>query len=128
MKDFRVRDEIVFGEPVDWSRNRGGIKSFKGMDHDALAELVQKGFADPQTKQNDSPSIAEFLSLLQKYGGSVDGYLVSPFQRDCRVAVDSITIPIPCRGDKKFVLDMIDLARTASEIDETDSGIRFWWD
>ena len=86
------RDQILFGtyNPEEYS---GGVRSFSRVAPEAIATLIEKGYADPDEEQNNSPCIQEFLDFceqhpLVKY--TLSGYTVSREREDCRVSVDQI--------------------------------------
>jgi hypothetical protein len=91
-KRFEERDRLIFGEPVDWERESGGMKSFVAMDADTLQELVEGGFAQRGDRQNAAPPLSAFLGFMRACPGKflAHGYAISPARPDCRVTVEGL--------------------------------------
>lgn len=126
-KDSKERDSIIFGEPQDWGRKNGGILSFDAMLSEQLDELVRLKHADPETCQNCSPSIAEFLEFLKENQGFLaHGYVVSPNRDDYRVSVEGITYS----GDasKEEIITFVNFCHHADELELENNFLRAWWD
>lgn len=125
-KQAKERDKIIFGS-YDPNAYMGGIRKFKNLEVRDLRTLVNKGFADPEDAQNNSPTLGELLNFAEEYGPNsyvFDGYVVSPNRSDCRVSVDSIKMV-----DNDFYSDEEEQAfeELTKYADEKDFGYA-WWD
>lgn len=133
MKDVTERDTLIFGQPINWKSNSGGIARFSGIHLPTLKKLIDLGYADPQETQNDSPTIQEFLEFMSVYPNvTVHGYVVSPYREDCRVSVEGIECPLGIMNiedhyDKVQMHDMLYLCRYADEL-TFDNSFYAWWD
>ena len=122
--DEKRRDEIIFGK-YDPSAYLGGLRHFDGMTRETLHRLIDEGFVDVDTTQNDSPSIQDFLDFMDMHDGYVvGGYVVSARRSDYRVSVDAITktTKITEADDLKTFVEFARLA------DEFNSDGFAWWD
>ena len=122
--DEKRRDEIIFGKH-DSSAYLGGVRHFDDMTRETLHRLIDEGFVDVDTAQNDSPSIQDFLDFMDMHDGYVvGGYVVSARRSDYRVSVDAITktTKITEADDLKT---FVEFARLADEFN-TDGFA--WWD
>jgi len=129
--DQELRDSKLFrplwaikygGDPY-----MGGVMRFAEMDYDTLQWMVDNRFADPEERQNDSPSISEFLKFLKLLPNfRAIGYVVDKERSDYRLSVEGIT------GDNLAAIDIIDFVNFAREADEfeinLDGTCRAWWD
>lgn len=133
MKDVTERDTLIFGQPINWESNSGGIASFSGIHLPTLKKLIDLGFADPEEAQNDSPTIGAFLEFMSVYPNvTVLGYVVSPNREDCRVSVEGIECSLGIMGledkeDKVQMCAMLDLCKYADEL-AFDYSFYAWWD
>lgn len=127
-KDSKERDSIIFGEPQKWKNNRGGgIVQFDSLLAEQLDELVRLKHADPETRQNNSPSIASFLEFLQENPKfRATGYIVSPDREDYRVSIEGITYD----GDasKEEIITFVHFCNGADELELDSESLRAWWD
>lgn len=62
-----ARDTLIFGETIDWSKTQ--LEYFSALPVSVPTELIEKGFADPEETQNDSPTIQEFVEFVEVYPG-----------------------------------------------------------
>ncbi len=116
---------------VDTKDESLGIKRFGDIDLPTLRALVQEGFANPTTNQNDSPAIGDFLGMLEQHPElRVGGYTVPLSRADYRVSVDSITVDIddvPAER-KDAVLELFEmLSRTATNTEPGGGSHGCWW-
>ncbi|MFO0632871.1 MAG: hypothetical protein U0168_08480 [Nannocystaceae bacterium] len=116
---------------VDTRTKSLGIKRFGDIDLPTLRALVQEGFANPTTNQNDSPAIGDFLGMLEQHPElRVGGYTVPLSRADYRVSVDSITVDIddvPAER-KDAVLELFEmLSRTATNTEPGGGSHGCWW-
>lgn len=136
------RDQMIFGMYDPEEYKRGGIRSFSRVDPKTVAALVEKGYANPDEAQNNSPCIQEFLDFCEQHPKTdytLSGYTVSRERADCRVSVDQIIGILDMSKEGVTLNDAIEeiLAfyerfRYADEIEVTQDGdsITFyaWYD
>lgn len=129
-RNEQERDQIIgqaFCNPPGKS-----IRRFSELSLDKLQKLLDKGFADPEEMQNNSPTIAELLEIgkqAESEGHKVcfDGYTVPLERCDYRVSVDAINIYPQSIGDdlaQKFA----EFEDTADEFTFTSNLLTAWWD
>lgn len=131
-QDYQTRDTIIFGQPIDWEHeNTGGLYYFDALTVEGLQELIDRRFADPEERQNFSPTIGEFMafSQTQKSKGfdfTFEGYVISPDREDYRVSIDGIQF----RGDCSYqvIADFEAIAHNADEIEIDPNLLHAWWD
>ena len=129
------RDQILFGE-YDTDAYGGGIRRFCGLTPEGMETLISKGYADPDERQNDCPSISEVLEFCKRHPGfTMHGYAVSRERRDCRVSVEGVEAnggDVPTDGDayKDIVVDFAGLFRWADDfqIGGENSAWYCWFD
>lgn len=116
---------------VDTKDESLGIVRFDGIDRATLRALVDEGFANPATNQNESPAIGDFLAMLEEHPElRVGGYTVPQSRADYRVSVDSIGVHLDdVPADRRdAVLSLFDqLAQTATNIDPGGYSHACWW-
>ena len=123
-KDIKKRDELIFGE-FDREKYMGGLRNYRFMKVDLLKQLVEQGFADPETCQNDSPSIQEFIDFLEENEGyTVFGYVISDTRPDYRVSIEGLQKDEPTET-KEEIKKFFEFANGASELDIDGYA---WWD
>lgn len=93
LKTDSERAEIVFGEPIDWQQRRSSIKRFRCLPAKDAHELIVKGYLDPLSRQNYSPTAVEMVGFALRFGGTLDGYIVSPHRADARVSLEGLSLP-----------------------------------
>ena len=114
-----------------WS---GGIKHFKLMPVQALKRLVELKFADPESCQNSSPSIARIISFMEKWPSFVfaHGYAVSHERDDYRISVEGVEGRVPedlSKTRPEFEIDFIRFWTGADELElRNDGNFRVWYD
>ena len=127
-EDCKERDTIIFGEPKEWDGDKsGGIEPFDELTAEQLLNLIVLCHADPETCQNNSPSIGDFLKFLEanpKF--RAHGYVVSPDRNDYRVSIEGITY----EGDasKEEIITFVSFCNGADELDLDNESLRAWWD
>jgi len=122
-----LRDKIVFGEEVDWTKSCGGTFRYKDMSIDELEQLIKNGFIDLDERQNDSPTVEEFREFMKKYPDALaHGYVVSNDRPDVRVSIEGIEI---AESDvtPEIYKAFVGLCRLADEFDD-DGRLYSWWD
>ncbi|BAY87820.1 hypothetical protein NIES267_73440 (plasmid) [Calothrix parasitica NIES-267] len=129
-RNEQERDQIIgqaFCNPPGKS-----IRRFSELSLDKLQELVEKGFANPQESQNNSPTIEHLLELgklaqSEAHTVTFDGYSVPLERGDYRVSIDAINIYPQSVGEslgQKFA----ELEETADEFTFTADLLSAWWD
>ena len=106
-KDDALRQKIM-GFTANYE---GGICRFYRMPLDTLNSLVENGLADLDDRQNESPSIREYLGLLRKHPSepaALHGYLVSPDRDDCRITIEGLECT---SANKYFISDLRSLLK-----------------
>lgn len=113
----REREEIIFGETIDWSENSGGTASFDdssyagrdGITLGTLKELREKNYIGGEQRQNASPTVDEFIehgeTMVEDFGIDPDdvrfiGYVVSPYRDDARISIEGMYVK--STGDSTF--------------------------
>lgn len=66
--DIKRRDEIIFGSYDPEQYIGGGIRFIEHLNYSQLKTLIDEGYADPEDRYNESPSIAEFIEFVEKQG------------------------------------------------------------
>ena len=127
--DIKRRDEILFGSFNPSMYLLGGIRHFE-TDRSTIEKLIDEGFADPDERQNDSPSIKEFLEYTEDHDLiTFSGYAVSGDRHDYRVTIEQINAVI---DDPDTLTKFVELFRYADELnlEYVDGGynMRAWWD
>lgn len=130
-RDVHRRDDIMGTTKVSYY---GGLKDFAKATVEQLRLLLEEGFIDPESRQNDSPRVCEFYEFLKKWPqATVGGHLVHPDRSDYRVSIDLIE----CDLSKipAYALDTFrdDFTKFSSRADEYQNAIGFdsvraWWD
>lgn len=102
--------------------HRGGIQYFDGVSAETLATLVEEGFADPDSTQNSSPTIREFLAYMQAHPKvTAHGYIVGWERSDARVSVEGLHSNTT---DPEEQIEFLEWNQGADEL----SRHRSWWD
>lgn len=124
-KDEEIRDKIIFGE-YDKTKYMGGIRRYSNLDVATLNYLIAMGFADPQDKQNEAPTIEEFLQFLEKHPKfTAHGYVVSSEREDYRLSVEGVQCET--MGDVLDVNDVADFGDMFHDADEFEVTPTFAW-
>ena len=138
VKQQEQRDALIFTEKtmmrssfVYQDRYIGGTRHFEHLKPVVMRELLRLGFADPNEKQNDAPSLREFGDFIASIPENVDvelsGYAVSREREDHRVSINGILI----RGEidssvRRLWWDM--LQKHKPDSNEEDKNMLFaWW-
>jgi hypothetical protein len=116
---------------VDTKDESLGIKRYDDLDLPRLQKLLTERFADPNTTQNDSPSIGQFFELLSSHPElKLAGYSVPISRHDYRISVDSVyvnidEVPVDRREEVEAIFE--ELAQTATNTDPDGATHRCWW-
>ncbi len=104
-----------------------GYVSFEGLSAKIGNELLM-GWpnADPEGRQNDSPTMREMVDITLKYAGTLEGYIITveSGREDTRIQFDGFTIKIP----KKEALEMKERLKPRNFDEFDQETFRFWWD
>ncbi len=125
------REQMVFHRDYDpMNYKHGGICRFDGLTLDTVQELIRKGFLARDERQNESPTVAEFMSFVKEHNPSnwiFHGYVVSPERDDCRVTIEGIESNGALTKDD--LVDFFLLFSAADEIDaDRDKPVYCWYD
>lgn len=122
------REELVFGERIDWEETDGGIRRFRGLDAETGQRLIADGYLDPEMRQNNSPVAGEIVAFALEHGGTLDGYMVSPNRSDARVSIEGLSIPAQ-QSTAETIAAFATKFRHADEFrTSTEHGCRCWFD
>lgn len=127
-KDYYWRNDFMTkNAKFPYGYNMFKASSFEELSHAALNELVEKGFADREDSQNDSPTIGWFLEHMPvsaKFGG----YLIPPAREDVRISIDLVEMSISeFMGLPEEVKEVLEEADEADLYEAEDRAV-FWWD
>jgi hypothetical protein len=143
-KDWKERDRIMIPylkERYNQKAINYDVLTFGGLPLEILQELLDKRFIDPEEKQNESPSVIQFKSMMTRYPTLLaHGYIVSPKRNDYRISIEGLHIPkvilgnslkfikekLPKYPPKKFLKEHL---KNAHEFifDEGDQMFWCWW-
>jgi hypothetical protein len=136
-KNQTRRDELLkpFFEQEDKEMARygftpgysGGIRRYSGLTVEVLEQLIAEGFVDVNERQNESPSIAEFLEFAKLTPQSVFliGYAVAKDRSDYRLSVEGVICPTGhAHKTAEFKARWKKFGHNADE----KSVKRLWWD
>ena len=77
-KDIEQRDKLIFGRYRPRKYQYGNAAHFDGLAPGTLAELISRGFIDPEGRVGSSPTAGEVCEFVNKYNGyTVHGYSTS---------------------------------------------------
>jgi len=104
----------------------GGIASYSDLSLEGLKWLIENDFVDLEEQQNDSPSIAEFLSFMEEYPiFFAHGYVVDGSRPDYRVSIEGLS------GHTNNMNEMLAFSKFNKKATEFDCDLgyqRSWWD
>jgi hypothetical protein len=128
-RDVARRDALL---GITGQQASGGIVRYEDLDGPRLATLIDERFADPDCTQNESPTIAVFLSFLKEYPEvRVYGYAVSPERSDYRVSVEGVTVDLGQVAPSRRAALRAAFARLGETADEKETDgdlLHCWWD
>lgn len=129
--DYQTRDNIIFGQQIDWEEECGGAKFFEDLTLDQLHNLIKHNFVDITQKHNEAPSIGEFFTFTETqaakgYVFTFEGYAIMPQRHDYRVSVDGIIF----NGDysNQLLTDFGEFVGAPDELSIEPNYLRAWWD
>jgi len=125
--ETKERDALIFADPIDWSKDRNGVKRFEGLSLDNLKAMLSKGFIDPNENQNNSPDTEEFAEFMENHPKfTAHGYIVSPYRNDARVTLEGVTMLGEI--DKDDIIAFYEMFRYADEITANETCLHCWYD
>lgn len=124
--DIKTRDEIIFGE-YDPSKYTFGMRQFRDMTGETLRKLIDKKFANPEWRHNDSPEIKDMLDFITKHPDyTVYGYAIIDTRDDYRISIEGMY-----KNEKETNIDtlreFVKMNRLADEFD-IDGPMYCWYD
>ena len=126
-RDIEKRDEIIFGKYEPEAYRSGGMCRFENLSLEKLKQLVDLNFISLEERQNDSPSVREFIEFMEKYSGyTVMGYAISADRRDYRVSLEGIEKNNYVDSGEE-ISEFINLFGDADDFD-TGHGMYAWFD
>lgn len=99
---------------------------FTGMDAKTARKLIDLGYADPNDRQNEAPTLGEFVSFCEKYPEfRMNGYTIGGDRDDARISIPEARGTAMSDG---AVQDFISLFRGADEFSaDAESGECYCW-
>lgn len=131
------RDRIIWGEDFDEDEYSGGTRHFTDISVETAQLLIDRGYLDPEDRQNCSPTAQEIIDFINCSTDSRDwwlsGYAVSPARDDFRVTIDSFGIREGLRLETEDAVAFVRFARFADEFCFDMEGSKAivaeaWWD
>ena len=111
---------------LDTDDKFGGVNHFENLSSDTLQTLVDKGYADLDDKQNDAPTLGEFLSFMKQYPEfTAHGYVVSNDRNDRRISIEGLE---GNTTDEHVIEAFKELSEYADELDCENGHCRCWFD
>lgn len=111
---------------ISTDNESGGIAHFENLDYEKLRELVTKGYADVDDKQNEAPTLGQFLQFMQKFPEfKAHGYVVSNDRRDRRISIEGLE---GNTQDGVALDEFEDFCGNADEFECQNGHCRSWWD
>lgn len=129
-KNAKERDKFLFGDGGKTERYKlGGICRIPRMAAADIKYLLEEKYADPEERQNFSPTIKEFYDFLVSHPDFYAfGYAVSPQREDYRISIEGVR----CDKDIKVseLIDFVHFAKDADEsgFDTSANSYYAWWD
>lgn len=133
-QEIPEREEIVFGEAVDWEENLGGTKRFDEISKEKVEELIDKEYLDPESRQNRSPRAEDMLDFMRKAeehaGVNVyaHGYMVSPERSDSRITLEGIKLVSNQKLPRTLMSDFSEFFNMADQFELNPKSAYCWYD
>lgn len=123
-----LRDLILFGEPYVKDKYHGGVRYFNSLIADEMQDLINHGFLDLESCQNNSPTTEQFLDFMEEWPGYyAHGYAVCFERSDVRVTIEGIS-----KGgsfiERDELIAFMQKFRYADELTIEDDNLRCWYD
>ena len=149
-KDFNKKYQDISSDEY-WEKNNqlyssyyvGGIRRFNKLSLEQLQQLVKEDFIDTEDCFNRSPTVGDFLKFvngIKQYvienpdftSDDFDiyfiGYAVDISRDDYRVTIEGVEYSSRYKVDREIMVKFRDFAKSADELDVTDTEGRAWWD
>jgi hypothetical protein len=127
-QDVARRAEILGLEKSEASKDHA---SYSDLDLEGLKTLIDEGFIDPGSRQNDAPTTEEFLGFLEAWPqATVRGYAIGPKRADYRTMVDGLDCDIgSISADKRdeFREVLANFGDDANELETDGDHLTAWW-
>lgn len=133
---WNTREHMIFGEdykPENYGPRGSTVRRFKGMGIVAAEALITQGFLDPEERQNDSPTVREFIDFAKDHLDAnfrFHGYVVGPEREDCRVSIEGIQSGYD-DINKETILDFVKMFMVNYPANDTDvryDNLYCWYD
>jgi len=125
-QDWKLRDNMLDVRPGFGSRDNYDVLLFDNMGADTLQKMVDLRFADPNERQNNSPTIQEFIEFLNDNPNfTAFGYVVSINRDDYRLSVEGVESFV---YDPRQFANFVNKFRMADEFTATENYQRAWYD
>ncbi len=125
--DFVRRDELLGIDSSIWEESPEDIERFKAVSLDVLETLLEEGYLDPQSAQNVSPTVEQFLAFIRKHPkAKAHGYAVSPYREDFRISLEGLFV-----DHEDITAEMRrDFEELCGNADDYEDGCHLysWWD
>lgn len=141
------RLELIFGDDTELERTqrfKAGDSAFHvagdPITPETATTLIERGFLDPEDRQNDAPTAQSLVDTARKYDDrtppSVDaqlaGYVIPASRADARITFDTIRLESDS-GDideetQDDFLDEFDFRHRPSDSHQDTTVCYAWWD
>ena len=133
-RSYQDRELILFGRVYDITNYTGGVSYFKGLSAAKLHLLMDLGFADPEDRQNNCPTIKKVYKFLQKMedmgcsGWTAHGYAVAGYRDDYRISIEGVAFErdFPMTEPERHLFEVV--FGDADEFECGDFRARAWFD
>ena len=126
-RDVKRRDGIL-KEFFDKGNKYG---RFHGLTVEAMQQLIDEKFLDPEDSQNESPTAGDFLDFMKEYPFvKAHGYAIGIDRIDYRITIDRLEADLPEDKDAKvgFIIDFVNRFHHADDFTLTEDNVYAWWD
>lgn len=126
-RDVKRRDSIL-KEFFDKGDTYDG---FRGLTVEAMQQLIDEKFLDPEDDQNGSPTAGNFLAFMKEYPFvKAHGYAIGINRRDYRITIEGLEADLPEDKDAKieFIIDFVNSFHHADDVTLTENNVYAWWD
>lgn len=102
------------------------ILRYEGLNVEGLRLLLEKGFADPEERQNCAPPIQDIYDFMCQHPGfTAHGYIVTPNRADYRVSIEGVEC---CDYDSSDAEAFSALFHDADDFVVEDGNLYCWYD
>jgi len=129
-KDWKLRDSMLEWNPrlEKWitDKEHYDVRHFVNLDANTLEKMIELGFADPGERQNESPTIGEFLAWLKENPSyKAHGYVVCVDRNDYRLSIEGVD---GHSKDLEEIQRFREMFQDADEFDIYGDYQRAWYD